>query len=523
MMQELKLMDKKYPWILLAAAFFVLLAAIFHLSSANIPDSDSFFYIRQSWLYRTEGFLNSSFPWAYHSVIRTFSSSLWYGFSILLIPLTYINDLTTAIKLAGILLTALALLAFYWALKRHQLKMPLFWSVLLFFSSSNVLTQFLMVRPQIASLALTPLLFSFLIKGGFWPVFLTAFAIVWLHLNFAWVLFLILGVIVSAKLFFEKSFEWSKAGALLAGGLLGWLLRPEPINAAKLFYIQVFQQILEKQGGLPLLFGNENFPLSATTLFRNFTPLMLILAAAVITLIWFLRKKTTLLNSQQRVLLLSSGLLSIIFFLFTMVIARRAYNLWAEFGIIFIAAVFTYFIANNRTVVAKTLRDFSIAAISGIFIFMMFYSGYKSTAFLERNGYGPNELKEVATWLKENSQPGDIVFNLHWADFSPLFFWNQKNYYVGALDPIFQYSYSPALYWKFHYLSADQVTEKTCGAIACTDEMLEDTHDVLVRDFSARYIALTKRENPEVYRFLENDRRFEKVFNTEKEAIFSIK
>lgn len=514
-------MNKKYIWLLIGA-FFVLLAAIFQLSSPNIPDSDSFFYIRQSWLYRTEGLFNASFPWTYYSAIKTLSSSLWYGFSILLIPLTYISNLVTAIKIAGILFTALVLFAFYWVLKRHQLKMPLFWSTMLFFSSSNVLVQFLMVRPQIISLALTPLLFSFLISGGFLPVFLVSFGIAWLHLNFVWILILILGVVVFVKLLLNSAFEWKKAAAVLAGGLLGWLLRPEPLNAAKLFYIQVFQQILEKQGGLPLLFGNENFPLSVNTLFRNFTPFLILLVAAVIILIWFLRKKLVVISAQQKTILWSSGLLSVISFFLTMFIARRTYNLWAEFGIIFIAAVFTHFISSNRTGSLKTFRDISIMAVSVIFIFMVFYSGYKGITFVQKSGYSPDELKEVSLWLKENSQPGDIVFNLHWPDFSPLFFWNQKNYYIGGLDPIFQYSYNPGLYWKFHYLSADQVTKKTCGAVACTVEMLEDTYNVLIREFNAKYIVLTKQENPAVNYFLENDPRFQKVFSTNKEAVYLI-
>ena len=67
------------------------------------------------------------------------------------------------------------------------------------------------------------------------------------------------------------------------------------------------------------------------------------------------------------------------------------------------------------------------------------------------------------------------------------------------------------------------MAEKTCGAIACTDEMLEDTYDVLVEDFNARYVVLTKQENPSVYNFLENDQRFGKVFSTEKEAVYLIK
>jgi hypothetical protein len=153
---------------------------------------------------------------------------------------------------------------------------------------------------------------------------------------------------------------------------------------------------------------------------------------------------------------------------------------------------------------------------------MVFYSGYRTLNNLQ-NSYTADYLKEPAIWLKENSNPGDIVFNVHWSNFSPLFFWNQKNYYVGGLDPIFQYAYNSSLYWKFHYLSADQVTKKTCGATACTVSMLEDTHEVLKRDFNAKYILLTKTQNPAVHQWLEGDRRFDKKFENGSEAVYLIK
>ena len=108
-----------------------------------------------------------------------------------------------------------------------------------------------------------------------------------------------------------------------------------------------------------------------------------------------------------------------------------------------------------------------------------------------------------------------------WSRFSELFFWNQQNYYIGGLDPIFQYSYNPSLYWKYHYLAAGLLTDKTCGADACTEEMLEDTYEVLRRDFDAKYVFLSKELNPEFNQYLEGDSRFKKTFDNGSEAIFS--
>jgi len=354
------------------------------------------------------------------------------------------------------------------------------------------------------------------LSGGILGILIASFIITWTHLNFLWMPILIMGIIAIIKMWREKIIPWQEITAVFGGVLAGWLLRPQALNAIKLFYIQVVQQILEKQGGLPLLFGEENFPLSITVLFKNFLP-FLILWLASIYLFYKYRGHIKNLTNNIAIAIYSSGALSLIFFLFSILVARRAYNLWAEFGIIFIALIFSHLI-NKPT----TQEAFKFAVIIAL-IFSIFYSGIKANNVMRKNGYPPHHLQEAALWLKNNTQAGDIVFNLHWPDFSPLFFWNQTNYYTGGLDPIFQYSYNPSLYWKFHYLATDQVTSKTCGAEACTEEMLEDTYEVLRRDFQARYIVLIKAENPAVYYFLKNDPRFEEKLDTKKEVVYLIK
>jgi len=515
-------MFKKYQR-LCAIALFIIVAAVFHFSSPNIPEPDSFYYLGLGSLYRSQGIFNTELSSLPYTVIKTLSSSLWYGFGLFMLPFSFFNNPAFAIKLAGVFLTVFALTLYYLAARRHDLKFAALWPLLLLFSAPNVLFSFLMTRPQLLSFGLGILLFSFLISGGAWSVFLISSGLVWFHMNFAWLPFALLGAVIVTRLFIEKRVEWHKIAAVLGGIITGWLFRPEAINAAKLFYIQIFKLIFEKQSGLPLLFGNENLPLSIATLFKNFTPLMLLWGAAMAIFIWVLIKKIPALPAFRKTFLWSSLLLSTVFFFLTMLVARKAYGFWVGFSLLFVGAVFTYIILSLPTRHQKSIKNAALAAIMGVLLFTFFYSGYKNTISLANNALPPDKLKEAALWLKNNSDPGDIVFNLHWSDFSPLFFWNQKNYYVGGLDPIFQYSYNPELYWKFHYLSADLVAEKTCGAIACAEEMLEDTYEVLVRNFNAKYIVLTKQQNPSVNSFLESDARFEKKLDTKREAIYLIK
>lgn len=517
------LIMSKYLW-LWPFIIFIALSGVFHFSSANIPDLDSFYYIRLADFYKNQGLFNAGFSWLPYTVINSFSSSLWYGFGVILIPFTVFSDLIFGVKIAGFIFTAAFLSICYVAFKRRGIAGAPFWPLFVFFAAPNVSIHLLMTRPQTISLLLAvPLLFVISRRMPL-GIFAVSFLIAWIHLNFAWIPILVAGIFVSLKYILEKKFAWKKFLWASGGVALGFLLRPDPIGAVKLFYVQVLKQILEKQGGLPLLFGAENLPIGSSALFQHFGLFILIWAAAIVAWLYLIFYKSRPDFSDywknNDVFLSAAMSLSIIFFLLTIAVARRAYDFWVLFGVVGIAVVFTYLYLNFRKTPQLKWLKFFIAAL---FIFMMINSGTRTINNMQNNAYKPNLLEKSAFWLKENSNEGDVVFNVHWSHFSPLFFWNQKNYYVGGLDPIFQYEYNPSLYWKFHYLSADIVTSKTCGADACTESMLEDTYDVLKKDFNAKYIVLDGGQNPAVNSFLEKDPKFEKKFTEGSYNVYSIK
>jgi len=493
-------------------------AAIFNFSTPNIPDSDGFFYIRLADHFRQNGLGATDFPWLKFSVIKNLSIGIWYGFGIFLIPFSLFSNLVFGIKLAGVFLMAIALFGIFWVAKRQNFSYPAFWSLLALFSAPNVLFRFLMTRPQLASLGISTFLFYGLTNNLWLIVGLASLAIVWIHFNFFWLPIVIWLAVAVAQIIFEKRFYWKNILAVASGVLLGWVLRPDFLRAARLVYVQTVQQTLSKQTGLPLLFGAENYPLSANVLFGNFFVFLLLWLGGTILFFWNFKN----LNAGKKVFSFSALLLSAGFFILTMVVARRVYDFWAVFGVLAIGAAVSDYLQNLRA--DRNLSSWLKIIFAGSFAFLVLFSTYKNSISLAERAYSPNILREPAVWLGKNSQPSEVVFNLHWSDFSPLWFWNQKNYYIGGLDPIFQYAYSPELYWKFHYLSADDIAEKTCGAPACTAEMLEDAYIVLKRDFDAKYVLLKKNQNPLVYAYLSKDLRFVKVFeNEDGETVFVLK
>jgi len=507
---------REWLYFLLAA---VLASTLFHFGSPNIPDPDSFYHLRHAEILRHSGLSDTSFPWTYFSVIRTQAADLWYGFHLLLTPFTFGGGTVFGIKIAGVFLTSFLLFSYYWAVKRQQLVWPAFWPFLFLLAVPNALFQLLMVRPHMASLALAVLLLSFLSSGPVFLIFLISAGITFVHLNFFWI-----GPGIALAVFFAslvyKNFEIKKVLAVAFGTAVGAFLRPEPISALKLTYIQVVKLLLEKQSDLPLLFSRELAPLSLKTLSQTSFLFLLLWLAAIAVGGWAMyhfREQIKKIPSEAKIFLLASGLLSLAFFLMSLFIARRSYILWVAFGALFIGSVISFLFPK------KSQQDWFLALTAVIFLLMVPYTFSQNRLSMSRNAAPPDYLREAAEWLRDHSEPGDIVFNTHWDNFSPLFFWNQTNYYIGGMDPIFQYAYNPEFYWKFHHISADEFGDLTCGETICDKSNIQDIYSVLKNDFQVKYVFVEKRRNPNFHRSLELDSRFEKQFDNGKEIIFLIK
>ncbi|MFA6551861.1 MAG: hypothetical protein WCV41_05020, partial [Patescibacteria group bacterium] len=330
------------------------------------------------------------------------------------------------------------------------------------------------------------------------------------------------GTVFILKVGIEKEWIWKKSFAVLAGIAIGVLARPNPVGSLKLAYIQIIKLLQAKQEDAILLFGSEIFPLKWYTLVENFLAFTILWMVSILIFFAFYKKYFRQDSAEKKIFISSNLVLSVLFFGMTMLTARRAHDFWMIFGAMMIAGVFHSIISRKYS--NDFIKTAFISLLAVVFVFLAFYTPYKSLSTLRSRGTPPDTFKKASIWLKENSDNKDIVFNMHWSDFPMLFFWNKKNYYIGGMDPIFQYSYSSPLYWKFHYLSSDQVTKKTCGATACTAEMLEDTYFVLKNEFEAKYIVLQKYVNPAVYQYLNSDtEHYEKKLDLDSESVFLIK
>jgi len=180
---------------------------------------------------------------------------------------------------------------------------------------------------------------------------------------------------------------------------------------------------------------------------------------------------------------------------------------------LFIGLVFSRFLYQKQAARIALVCILILAAV---------YSFSQRSAFVNSKPWDFQRFAGVARWIESNSRPGDIVVNVGWDDFPELFFWNSKNFYVGGMDPIFQYAYDRKRYWAVHHLFTGKMARFTCGAPVCEGNNLETTYKVLKEDFRARYVFLVKPSDARLYQYLSSDSRFVLRSENSSAAVFEI-
>ena len=494
------------------------ISAALQFSTPNIADPDSFYHLAHAKIYAERGIFYAEFPWAQFSVIKDLKADLWYGFHLFLIPFTYIGDGILGIKIAGAVITFLTLAGFYWVLARLKIKWPLVWVLIFVVAAPDVMYRLTMTRPHNLTLALALIVFALVLTGGKRSAFLIlGFFSSFLHIALGWLPIFVAALSNLILKTRREPVRWANLIYLAAGSAIGILARPHPLGALKLAYIQVVQIIFIKLQNIPLTFGRELKPPTWDMFLRN-TPLIILILATALVLYKMSAAKNNQEAKEQKNIFWAALAISGIFFLVTTLVARRSYDIFIGLGLVAAAAALTLYLKNSAAA-----RENS--ALSVLIIVIGLLSFNSVTLFKKYNdgAWIPTHLKESSLWLKENSKPGEIVFHTNWDQFGALFFWNQNNYYINGMDPVFQYAYNEPLYWKNHFMfTTDSAYSQTCGKIRCTAEEVESTAKVLANDFKASYVVLRKAQNPKTYFFWLKEKTFPLVFENAKEAVFKI-
>ena len=207
-------------------------------------------------------------------------------------------------------------------------------------------------------------MFALLATGSIWGVFFATLASTFLHLNFFFVSLLVLGVFTLVKLFTEKLLPWRECIALFGGVLAGWILRPNPMGAARILYTQLFQLTVEKLGGSPLDLAAEMSPLKLKAN-SNYMFFIVLLLFSLSWMLWKCRKGPAL-SGPSRTTFITLAALSIIFFLLSVFFARRAFDFCSGFGVLFIGLVFSNYFYRNWPARLFLVCAFLVLAFYGL-------------------------------------------------------------------------------------------------------------------------------------------------------------
>lgn len=516
---------KKIIYWLLPLVLIISFALFIHGRLTGIADADSFYHIRHAEVYRASGVFQTAFPWTQYSVIKQYSADLWYGFHMLILPLTFFADLSTGIKVGAFLITIIASILFFLALLQLKVRWPLLWLGVFLLASADALYRLTMLRPHPISLGLSMLLFAYLVNKESgkekWVLAITAFFLSWTHISLSWMAILIVGVIGVAEIMQRQELSFRKYIAVASGLLAGIFLRPNAFGAIRLAYVQVVKLLAEKQSDLPLRFGRELTPFVWENFIDQLIPITTLLIASIILLIWLIQsKKWQAVSAEIKTALIASPILCAIFMLLTFSVARRSNELFVGFGVIFIALAFTQFKAWITDLDWYHYAAGTILCLA--LIWMPIRTMYRFDTYMAGT-FRAETFQGVTDWLNKNSQLGEIVFNVHWDRFAQLFYGDKKNYYINGMDPIFEYAYDPALYWKTHFLAIDAGTSYTCGKVKCTADEVVPTYKVLKEDFNASYIVVEKRRNPKLTSYLLTSPDFQKVFEDIELILFKLR
>jgi hypothetical protein len=519
----------------LQAAVVLAVVLLAHGSLAPfVADADSFYHLGHAAHYAAAGLFDTAFPWATASVIGDLGGDLWWGFHMVLLPFAGSLGLVDGIRAAALVSTSLLAAVVWWVLRRHAVRGAGWWTALFLVASPNVLYRYLMVRPHVLSLALALLLLSFLARGRWWQLVLISAAMTWLHVSLFWMApGIVVAYALSRTLVPASSATGGTPapadpgvpalrawGAVLAGTLLGALLRPHPLATAELAWIQIVQLFAVKGSDRPLLFATELQPLPVLDLVRSSWSFLLVWASALVAA-WGWRGAaegdvdTPPVPLPERRVTVAAVLVAGVFLALTLASARRALVEFTAFGFLLLPLAWTHLVpAGARRRVAPALALLLVAHLV--------WGAQRHQLNARFVAEPPDRLAEAAAWLAANSEPGDVVFHAHWDNFGPLFARNRLNRYLGGMDPIFQYAHDPGLYWEYFFLSADATTDYTCDAFPCFDGEATATWSAIRHHFGARWVVVEPARNPKLTRFLEDQELFRPVLRTQREIVFEV-
>lgn len=452
-------------------------------------DPDGWYHLGMAKLYETHG-VSAEFPWLAYTTLKEHFFDQQHLYHLLLSLSPTVWWAKTLQVLAGTLL----LFALQKILQKFNIRVNILILLLFLCLSSGFLYRLGLVKGGLFGTALFFWsIYTLLSKKYFW---LFPISLLWLLLHGSFVL--LAPLLASYIVFNYKSVQFNDFAHMLfytvLGLAAGLLLHPQ--SQEVLGFLQVQLQV-PLGGKHQIVVGNEWYGYSLQKLYTLSFPLAGFWAIALGYWLKSLkgRIRAVLERDTELVWLWST---SVFFFLFTLSSQR-----FVEFFAPLAALTVTTQIFSKKELITlnllkellKTYWHFATSVL--ILLMVVCYSFFtnithagKELLYSQDASLYEKAIKDIQNQSPKNA----LIFNTQWDQFPQLFYWNQKNYYVVGLDPLFMYEYDEALYWKWRKITDEDSSAWNRDTVYLT----------IKNDFGAKYIFLENFRNPKLLEYLKD-------------------
>jgi hypothetical protein len=337
-------------------------------------------------------------------------------------------------------------------------------------------------------------------------------------------------VVLALQGLIDRRPGWTTSTWCVAGLALGWILRPAPFAVARLLFVQIVDLYLCKLHGVKLDWGTELAPAAPHWFFRFYGGMLALYGLGTAYGAFVLLRRRMPSASPDRLYLAAAWLLSAIFLGLAFASARRSCDQWMLFAVLYLAE--TYTCATRRPVAtvaqpqSNSARDARLRivwpGVATVIAAMLICPSCATGEYLISAGLIAGGFEGPCSWLRSNTPANSIVFSPYWTFFAEMFFWDDHNRYIGAMDPIFEYAYNRRLYYEWDWLTTANPSAYTYSGPVRDQSHRIDTHTALRRDFHAAYVVAIPQLQPFLFRYLQSDHRYKLLYFDGGSGVFAV-
>ena len=505
--------------------FFVLFLLIHLLNDGFTSSDDPYYHAKHASLIAQSGDLTLTESWLEFHFFNYTPVDPWWGFHLGMAFFIYFFGLILGVKIFISFLAALVFLVFYLILKNLNIKYPVVWIFLLFFSSTTFDYRLFLERPHILSMIVFPLVIYFLIKNkNFWLFLLVLVYALSYHL--AWLIISLVIFYMLVEGYYKKQINLKPLIASSGAILAGIIIHPDSLNYLYFMFINTPKLFFLKFSGVNWQI-NE---LHSQGFFEFLESNFLVLCFYILALVLFLSLRKPRAGSAVGFFLF---LYSSLWFIVTLLIPRGV-EYWLPAVFLFAAFTFNDFLKTEEFKQIKGyLNDKVNIKIIGFFIFSalaIIVFNNSSQVFLSLYYSKTDELgknyQQANAWLKINTEKDSIIFYDNWGMWPMMFFYNDYNHYVTGIGPTFLYEYDEKMHWLWNNLSylglyCDQ--PKSCLNLN-PREQIRLVPLTIKTTFRAKYAVVSNYENNNLIKTLNNlKNQVQLVFKNKDLLIYEMK